>query len=411
MRIALLSNFWYRRGGLEAVMLQDAAALTERGHEVAPFASAHELNEPSAFAEFFPRSVNHAELGQGLGVRGRVREAGRLLSNADAVRAFERFRAAFSPDVVHQHGTSRQLSPSVLMAAKQAGLPVVLSLHDYSLRCPAAILSRTGVPECLEVSCAGHRYDRAVRFKCVHGSRTASAVAAAELLFNRALRRYERAVDLFLVPSKYAAARLGETGIPADRVRVMTNAVEPTRDDRAGPGAGFLALGRLERYKGFDKVIAVARSMTETAFAIAGAGPDEARLRELAVSVPNVDLVGHVRPAELALMIRAARAVIVPSRVPETFGMVVLEAWREGTPVIVTDIGALSELVDDGETGRVVGVDDDAALAAAVDALQNAPEVAVAMGARGRELVGGRYGLSAHVTRLEQVYAELADSA
>src|SRR5512141_2827611 len=101
MKIALLSNFWYQRGGLERVMFADAAGLIERGHEVAQFASAHPLNGPTPCGQYFPPSVDHGALGQGQSSAGKAATAVRLFSNGQAVAAFDRFAAAVSPDVVH----------------------------------------------------------------------------------------------------------------------------------------------------------------------------------------------------------------------------------------------------------------------------------------------------------------------
>ncbi len=216
-------------------MFADAHGLEARGHLVSPFASAHGLNTSSVYSGLFPPCVDHGSLGEGLSVLDRARTTARLFHNSAAASAFDAFADRAKPDVVHQHGLARQLSPSVLERAHGRGIPTVLTLHDYSLRCPSGDLSRSGAPVCLDISCAGHRYDRAVRFHCVHGSRAASAIAAAELLVARALRRYERSVDMFLVPSAYVGDRMREVRLPADRLRVMPNAIEPPGDVAPAP--------------------------------------------------------------------------------------------------------------------------------------------------------------------------------
>ena len=245
-------------------------ALLARGHTVAAFASAHRLNEPSPYASLFPESIDHGKLGLGMSPVERIRTAVHLLHNGPAVSAFDRFLDEFHPDVVHQHGMSRQLSPSVLARARTRGIPTILTLHDFSLRCPAAILSRTGEPECLTVSCAGHRYDRAIRFRCVHDSAAASAVAALELLVTRALRRYERASDLFMVPSAYVAQRMQESGLPAHQMRLLSNAVEEPDEDAVPLGSFIVAYGRLVHYKGFGLLLRIAAALPSVRFRYRG---------------------------------------------------------------------------------------------------------------------------------------------
>jgi glycosyltransferase involved in cell wall biosynthesis len=408
VNIALLSNFWYQRGGLERVMLDDAAGLTERGHKVAPFASAHPLNEPTPYAQYFSANVDHGALGSDQDMKGRVGTAIRLFKNRSAAHLFDAFADAMQPDVVHQHGLSRQLSADVLERAHARGIPTVLTLHDYSLRCPSGLLSREGAPECLVVSCAGHRYDRAVRFRCVHGSRTASVIAAVELLVARALRRYERAVDVFLVPSEYVAERMREHGLARQDLRVMPNAVEPPGTESPVDGRSVLAFGRLVETKGFDLVVDIARQVPDVSFVVAGDGPERAPLEQRASGLSNVSFVGRVDRAAIDRLLRESIATIVPSEWPEPFGMVVLESWREGRPVIVTRRGALPEIVEHDRTGLVIEPGDVAGAVASVHALVNDPDRAAALGAAGRREVETTYAMATHLDRLEALYRELA---
>lgn len=408
MRIGLLSNFWYLRGGLEAVMFADARLLRGRGHEVAGFAAAHPLNDPAEFSRLFPPVADHGALGRGLGPAAKIATAVRLFQNRTAVRAFSEFAEAFRPDLVHQHGTSRQLSPAVLGEARRRGIPTVLTLHDYSLRCPAGTLSRTGARECLTVSCAGHRYDRAIRFRCVHDSRAASAVAAAELLVARALRRYERAVDTFVVPSEYVAHRMLETGLPKDRITILPNAIESSDAPPSEPGATVVAYGRLVTEKGFETVVEVARRLPGTRFVIAGDGPERAALEQLAAGLENVEFAGRLDRAGIDRLLEGALAVIVPSSWPEPFGMVVLEAWRANRAVVVSRSGALPEIVEDGRTGLVVEPQDVDGFTAAVASLVADRDLAASMGQAGGLEGSARFSAAAHVERLEALYRRLA---
>jgi glycosyltransferase involved in cell wall biosynthesis len=408
MRIALVSNFWYLRGGLEAVMFSDMRLLRARGHDVAGFAAAHPLNDEAEFSDLFPPVTDHAALGRDLGSLDKVRAAGRLFVNRSAAASFRRFLDTFKPDVVHQHGTSRQLSAAVLGEARRAGIPTVLTLHDYSLRCPAGTLSRTAARECIAVSCAGHRYDRAVRFKCVHDSRSASALAAVELLVARALRRYERSVTTFLVPSDYVGRRMVESGIPADRVAVMPNAIEVDDSATGLPGDVVVAYGRLVVEKGFEVVVEVARRLPDVRFVIAGDGPARASLEARASDASNVSFVGRLDRAGVDRLLSRARAVVVPSLWPEPFGMVVLEAWRAGRPVIVTDRGGIPEIVSDEQGGFVVPPGDLEATVAAVERLASNPDLAFAMGAAGRQRAVEEFAADVHGDRLEAFYRGLA---
>ena len=305
-----MGNFWYLRGGLERVMLADAHGLETRGHLVFPFASAHPLNEPTPYMDYFPPTVDLSSLGKGMDYLGRVKAAGRVIHNPGAVAAFDRFLEDLRPDVVHLHGTSRQLSPSVMARARSRGIPTVMKVADHIMRCPKAVLSRPGAPVCEQVSCAGHRYDRAIRFKCIHEFRAASAVAAFELAVNRGLRRYERSVNLFLVASHYLRRRLLEDGFPEERVLVEPNPVNTPPARVTQLGRDFVAYGRMVDYKGFDLIIDAARALPEVTFVLGGEGPHRSKLEERAAGLQNVQFVGHVSGASLDALLGRSRAVL-----------------------------------------------------------------------------------------------------
>ena len=409
MRIGLLSNFWHIRGGLERVMFADAEGLERRGHIIAPFASAHPDNRASDYSSTFPMCVDHGSLGIGMSWAERAATAVRLFHNRSAAEAFDHYADLAKPELVHQHGISRQFSPAVLERAHSRGIPTVLSLHDYSLACPSGDLSRPGAAECRAVSCLGHRYDRAVRFGCVHGSRAASAVAAAELLEARALRRYERSVDLFLVPSEYVRDRMVKSGLPASRLRVMSNAIESGTKPSALPADGHvLAYGRLVGVKGFRLVVEAARRLPTTRFTIAGDGPELETLHQSSDGLQNVSLVGLASQQEVTRLLRGSRMVIVPSEWPEPFGMVVLEAWREARPVVVTRRGALPDIVGHERTGIVIEPSDVEGAVGAIRRLIEDVDLATRLGMAGYRETLTTYGMDTHLDLLEGTYAELA---
>jgi glycosyltransferase involved in cell wall biosynthesis len=159
--------------------------------------------------------------------------------------------------------------------------------------------------------------------------------------------------------------------------------------------------------KGFRLVIEVARTLPEVRFVIAGDGPDQGVLARQAEGLGNVEFTGFVDEQRVRALLRGSLAVVVPSEWPEPFGMVVLEAWREGRAVIVTNRGALPEIVDHGRTGITIEAGDVAAAASAISELKADPAKAARLGAAGRREVETTYSLSRHLDRLEATYAEL----
>ena len=198
-----------------------------------------------------------------------------------------------------------------------------------------------------------------------------------------------------------------EAGLPADRLRLMPNSVEPT-ESHDGPDEGYvLAFGRLVAIKGFELVVDLARRRPDTRFVIAGDGPERPRLESATRDLGNVEFTGFLGGDVLRPLIRGARVVLVPSLWPEPFGMVVLEAWREGRPVVAARSGALAELVDDGNTGYTFDRGDVTAADGALGRLVDDEAHATALGQNGRRLVHTTYSFEAHLDRLEALYHEL----
>jgi glycosyltransferase involved in cell wall biosynthesis len=163
------------------------------------------------------------------------------------------------------------------------------------------------------------------------------------------------------------------------------------------------AAGRLEKIKGFQDAIDAVRHLPEIDLRIAGSGQFEAELREHARGLGNVHFEGRLDAARVAALFRGARAVVVPSLVYETFGYVVLEAFAEGTPVIVRDLGALPELVAESRGGLVF--DSQTGLVEAIDRIAGDPSLRRRLGANGRAARDDVWSESAHLDR----YFDLID--
>ncbi|MGH8972814.1 MAG: glycosyltransferase family 4 protein [Acidimicrobiia bacterium] len=403
MRILHVNKFLYRRGGAEAYMEDLAALQTAAGHHVEFFGMAHPLNRPMRFAGWFPR---HIELEPPPPTAlGKAKGASRILWSTSAAEGMARVVDAFEPDVVHLHNIYHQLSPSLLRPLQRRGIPAVMTLHDYKLACPTYQFLDHGQP-CQ--ACLGGHYSQAIRRRCKGGSLPASTLAAVELWIHTTLRAYHP-VARFICPSRFLARKMAEAGVFPDRLRWVPHFMDlagiPSRD-RPGPGPVVFA-GRLSPEKGADTLIEAA-ARDGTSLEIAGDGPERARLEELADrrAPGRVRFHGLLPKAEVLALFRSAAAVAVPSRWWENQPMTVLEALATGTPVVASDLGGLSELIEPGVTGVLVPPEDPEALAMAMRPFVAGHPAAVAMGRAGREAVRAGFSPAAHLARLESIYQE-----
>ncbi len=130
-------------------------------------------NEPSPYENYFVSNIELRE--EEGGVSGKVAAAARILLSREAEQKIDALLEAERPDIAHLHNVYHQLSPSILRALNRRGVPVVLTLHDYQLICPAYTLYTQG--QVCE-RCRGGRFYNAVRYSCVKGSRGKSTLCA-----------------------------------------------------------------------------------------------------------------------------------------------------------------------------------------------------------------------------------------
>lgn len=400
LTVLLVSSFLHPRGGDTTCLGLLADGLRARGHAVVPFGVRHPENpaDPRFPAWTDPRDV------RGL---GRLRALGEAIWSRTAAAAMAALLREVRPDVAHVHHVHRHLTPSVLGPLRAAGVPVVWTVHDYELVCPAGTLSagtRAGAPApgapCSR--CAGHRYHHAVRGRCRRDDLAQSAVVALEKWVH-ARRGVQDRVDRFLCPSRFLADQLVAFGVPAARVLHLPNAVAPAPAGGA-PGAHWVFAGRLVREKGVDELLAAARLLPSRRLRVCGGGPELPRLRREAP--PNVTLLGPLSVEGVAAELRAAGAVAVPSRWPENQPYAVLEAQMAGRAVVAARVGGVPELIDDGVDGLLVPPGAPRALADAVEALLADPARGARLGNAARARVLADNAPDPWLDRVEAVYRD-----
>jgi glycosyltransferase involved in cell wall biosynthesis len=305
-----------------------------------------------------------ALLGRGAAARGML---GGGLDPEEVARAVRRTGAR----VVHAHNLNPAFGWRALAAARAAGARVVLHLHQYRLVCAVGVCF-TGGSECTR--CHGRNTLPGVVRRC-RGSTAEAVVYGAGLALWQ--RRLASQVDVFVVPSRFALARLETLGAPLGATRVLPPVVRAFAGVAAPAPAGpALFVGRLAAEKGIDVAIEACRR-AGVELVVAGEGPSPPQPGE-------ARFVGRVSDVELARLRRQAGLAVVPSRSAETFGLAAAEAMAAGLPVAGSRIGALPELL--GEES-LVAPGDPAALAEAIVRLRGDAAAGERALARARELV------------------------
>lgn len=318
---------------------------------------------------------------------------------------------AWRPDVVHVHNVFPLLSPSVFRACARAGIPSVVTLHNFVLVCAAGNLFRDGS---ICRACTGRRVPLpAVAHGCFR--QTLSAAPRAMSVFAHR-RLWQNAPSAYVFLSGAQRRELEPVGLPVHRSFVKPNLVPDVPRRRPRPGSAphddglIVYLGRLTEEKGLRVLMESwqtylrATTCPRLRLVIAGAGPMEAEINQWANARASVDFVGFLDRGACADLVAAATAVVAPSEWPEPFGLVVAEAMAAGVPPIATDHGAFRELVTHGHDGLLYPPGDPSALSKVLARLDREPGWAVQLGVTAYDTYRRRFAPAGNVAELERIY-------
>ncbi|MBO1750290.1 glycosyltransferase family 4 protein [Actinotalea sp. BY-33] len=385
MRILVVHNR-YRTGqpsGEDVVVDQDLRVLADAGHDVRTY-----QRESDDIATW------------GLAARG-VLPARVLWSPGDAA-AVRRSIEDSRPDVMHVHNTFPVISPSVLGAARRRGVPVVATLHNYRLFCASGTLLREGRP-CTR--CIDRSPLPGLVHGCYRGSRLATAPVTASVALHGALRTWTHGVNRFVVMTEFARSMVTRAGLPEAQVVVRPHGVSEAPQVRDGAGDGFLYVGRLSHEKGIDLLIDAWDNRLGRLEVIGDGDLATDLRRRVADRALDVVFLGSLPQAEVRCRMASARALVVPSRAYETFGLSAVEAMAAGVPVVVAGHGALAELAERTGAGVTHLPNDVEDLRRALGRMD--PETAVALGRRARAAYLAHYSMAGAVGALEAIYRDV----
>jgi glycosyltransferase involved in cell wall biosynthesis len=386
MRILQIHAPYRHGGGEDSVVRDEASLLRAAGHEVA----VHHVPNP----------------------RGNAKTLTALALapwNPAAASEVRRVVKRFRPDVAHIHNTWFRLSPSVPPAVHELGVPVVMTLHNYRLLCINGLLLRDG-KVCED--CVGTHPWRGVWHRCYRGSGPLSVLAASTIALSRTRHSWDHAIDRFIAPSAFTAAKIAAGGVATEKITVKPHGVEDPgkRLESASRSSTVLFVGRLSPEKGLPVLLDAWERVLPTSLqlVVVGDGPQRELLQGRHTA--GVRFLGWREREEVRRLMLTARALVFPSIWYESFALTVVEALAAGLPVLAAGLGAAGEIV------RTVGPDwlvpsaDAEGWAAALRKLESNETIDLA-GRRARALYANRYTLQHSLTQLLEIYAEVAEGS
>jgi glycosyltransferase involved in cell wall biosynthesis len=247
------------------------------------------------------------------------------------------------PDIVHCHNLLPQVSPAAYYACRSAGVPVVQTLHNYRLFCPAGTFFRNG-QVCQDCT---RSLAHAVTRGCYRSSRLATATVAMMLEFHRLRKTWTSSVNAYFALTQFSRNLFVDLGLPDKKIHVKPNFLSHDPGPRSSPGNYALFVGRLSPEKGVLEMIRTWLHLPDIPLVVVGDGPlyDDAAEMLRRSSSSHIRLLGGMSAKDTQAQMQGARFLIFPSRWYEPFGMVLIEAAASGVPAIAARIGGVPELV------------------------------------------------------------------
>ena len=329
MKILLVHNHYQFAGGEDVVVQAERSMLENNSHEVA---------------------LLEADNAENTGALKQISTGINAVHSRAAKKRIAAELARFRPSIMHVHNFFPLFSPSIYYAARETGVAVVQTLHNYRLLCPNALLHREGRP-C--ETCLGKAIPLPAVFSaCYRGSRAATASVTSMIALHRAWGTWRTMVDAYIALTGFSREKFIQGGLPANRVFVKPNFVQPVPPNGQGDGGFAVFIGRLAEEKGIRTLLGAWTKLNgKMPLKIAGDGPLRPEVEAVAHRMKGVELLGHLTKDGVMELLRRAHVLIVPSIWYEGFPIVIAEAFAAGVPVIASNLGALGELIQHGRTG------------------------------------------------------------
>lgn len=384
-KVASVHNYYRERGGEDIVAESERELLSDFGHTVLCYTRQS-------------RDIDD------YGFRERATLALRTVWAWDSYREIRELLRRSGADVAHFHNTLPLISPAAYYACRDAGVPVVQTLHNYRLFCPAATFFRRGrvCEECVE-----HSLWRSVRHGCYRASRTATAAASLTLAVHRWRETWSRQVAAYIALTEFARRKLVAAGLPAEKIMVKPNFVHPDPGCRQTEGEYAVYVGRLCQEKGLKTLVrAWSLLPVRVPLHIVGEGPLRTELEKTVeeAGLDHVRFLGWQPQDHVLGIIKNARFLLFTSEWYETFGRTAIEAFACGVPVVAARLGAMEEIVESDRTGLHFAPGDPRDLAAKVELAWTHTKRTAEMGREARREFEEKYTREKSHQKLLEIY-------
>lgn len=340
MKILLINNQHYHKGGAHTVYFNTGELLQKYGHEVFYFAMKDEHTLPYEYDEYFPKAIDYRELF----FTSKIKAAKSFIYNREAYKKLTEYIKLIKPDVAHVHLFMGGLTVSILEALKDNNIPVVHTVHDYRLICPAYTFLDKDNNVCEK--CKDGVYIRCALKRCsLESNFSNSFVLSMDAYYRKYFKNPIDLIDKFIFVSDFSRKIHCKfnTKFNDKAIRIYNFSSCIPANNYHKKGNYFFYFGRLSREKGIDKLIEAASELNIN-LKIAGNGP---LLSELVTKAnESIEFLGYKSGNELYDLILNSSFIVLPSQWYENNPLSIIESFSFGKPVIGSNIGGIPELIN-----------------------------------------------------------------
>lgn len=381
--------------------------LESKGHSTVIFSMNHPKNFDCDYSRYFVDYINYAEEVKNKNISSGIKVLKKTLYSKEAREKIEILLRNEKPDIAHLQNIHHHITPSILYVLKKYNIPIVWTLHDYTIICPnTSFIANGRICE----RCKKRKYYWPPIIRCKKGSFAASSVAAFETLLHRLMGVYNL-VDIFITPSRFLRNKFIEYGFPPERFVHVEHFIDfPVIKEQGTNEDYYLFVGRIAEEKGVKTLIDAALTVNRCHLKIAGGGPLFEEMLEYIKQHDKkgiIECLGHTSRQELHELYMKCKFIIVPSEWYENAGLIIFEAFACGKPVIGANIGGIPEFVKHNERGLVFEAGNAKKLREAIEQLLDNPDAAVAMGENARDFISRKLNPEIHYNKIINLYNNL----
>ncbi|MGV8983641.1 glycosyltransferase family 4 protein [Clostridium sp.] len=327
-KVLIVHNYYQTPGGEDTVVENESNMLRENGHEVV----------------FYSR---HNDEIKSRGVLGKIKLFFESIFSIKTYREVKKVIKEEKIDIVHVHNTLPLISPSIYYAAFSKKIPVVQTMHNFRLLCPAATFT---VNDKICEDCLGDGLSSALKHKCYRNSYSQTFAMVVILKIHRILKTYQK-INGYIALTEFNKNKLLNLIKDENKVYVKPNFVKCVNSDNSKKRKiknYFVFIGRLDRLKGIDLIAECWKDIKDSELVVIGDGPFKKELQEFIYenNMQNIKVLGYMKREDAFEIIKYSTAIIIASQCYEGFPLTIVESFSLKVPVIGGDIGNVGSIIN-----------------------------------------------------------------